>query len=467
MNVPEIVSGNIEEWDLLSPQETILVAVSGGADSLCLLLVLKELGFSIQAAHFDHGLRPESAGDSETVRRFAQKLGVPFHVERGDVRQQAKRRRETLEEAARELRYDFLVRTAAACQAPAVATGHTADDQAETVLLHLLRGSGLQGLCGIRPDSHFRGVRILRPLLGLTHAQTVEYCREADWQPLEDPSNRDPSFARNRIRNELIPQLQTYNPQIVPVLCRLSNIATAQTALLDRAADEVWTRSILPAEPGVFRILRDAFNQSPMAVRQAIVRRAVRKISGTLRDLAYRHVKSVIEFSLSPTSTRRMSVALEIEASIESQSLVLRKREGLSILPEWEKAPLPIPGEADIQRPDWKFHIARNDASGFSPAGADKNPWTIQMDPEKIHPPLFLRKRVSGDRFFPAGMPGAVKLNDFLAAHHLPLAERDRWPLVCDGDGILWIPGFRLREGIAITGGSTHCIEIRVERPAG
>jgi tRNA(Ile)-lysidine synthase len=467
MNVPEIVLEYIQKLHLLSPQETVLVAVSGGADSLCLLLVLKELGFSICAAHFDHGLRPESARDSETVRHFAQAAGVSFSVERGDVRQQAQRNRETLEEAARELRYDFLFRTAAACQTSAIATGHTADDQAETVLMHLLRGSGLKGLGGIRPDSRSRGVRIVRPLLGLTHAQTVEYCRLAGWQPLEDPSNRDPSFSRNRIRNELIPQLRTYNPQIVPVLCRLADIAAAQTDLLDRAADDVWNRSVLPSEPGVVRILRDAFNKSPMAVRQAIVRRAVKEISGTLRDLAYRHGTGVIEFSIAPTSTRRMRVALGIEASMESQSLVLRKREALSVIPEWEKAPLPIPGETDIHQPDWSFYITRKDSSGLPSTNAAKDSWMIHLDGDKIHPPLYLRKRVSGDRFFPAGMPGAVKLSDFLATHHLPFAERDRWPLVCDADGILWIPGFRLRQGAAISSLSAHCVEIRVERPAG
>jgi tRNA(Ile)-lysidine synthase len=466
MNISEIVAKNIEELHLLSLQETVLVAVSGGADSLCLLLVLKELGFSIHAAHFDHGLRSESEQDSEAVRLIAKKLEIPCHVDRGDVRLQAKRNRETLEEAARELRYDFLLRTAAACQASAVATGHTADDQAETVLLHLLRGSGLQGLCGIRPDSVFHGVRIVRPLLGLAHAQTMEYCRAAGWQPLEDPTNRDPSFARNRIRTKLIPQLQEYNPQIIPVLCRLSDIAAAQTELLDRVADDVWNRCLRPAEPGVIRILRDAVNQSPTAVRQAIIRRAVKEISGLLRDLAYRHVKGVIDFSLTPTSTRKMTVALGIEVSVESKFLVFRKRETLPVSPEWEGISLSIPGDADIRRPDWKIQITQKASSDVPLADARKDPWTIQMDGDKIHPPLFLRRRAMGDRFFPAGMPGAVKLNDFLASHHLPLAERDRWPLVCDSEGILWIPGFRLREGMAITGGSTHWIEIRVELPA-
>ena len=465
MNVTEIVLGYIQEHHLLEPQETVLAAVSGGSDSLCLLLVLKELGFTVRVAHFDHGLRPESERDAETVQRLAQTLGIDFHGERGDVRLRAKQKRMTLEEAARDLRYDFLLRTAADCRVPAIAIGHTADDQAETVLMHLMRGSGLQGLRGIRPETFSRGLRIIRPLLRLTHAQTVEYCRQAGWQPLEDPSNQDLSFARNRIRRELIPQLREYNHQIVPVLCRLSEIAAAQTELLDRATDDFFHRFLLPVEPGVVRIMRDEFNQIPLAVRQAVIRRAVGEIAGTLSDLAYRHVNRAIEFSLTPSSTHRMNLALGIDVSIEKQSLVLRKRGAAPTSPEWEKAPLPVPGEVSIRRPDWKFHIARKEFSGLPSADAGKDPWTIRMDADKIRLPLFLRKREPGDRFFPAGMPGTVRLNDFLATHHLPRAERDCWPMVCDGNGILWIPGYRLREGAASSGESGDCMEIRVERP--
>ncbi len=463
MDVSATVREYIQELHLLSPQQTVLAAVSGGADSLCLLLLLKELGFLVSVAHFDHGLRPESARDAEIVAGFAGKVGVGFYVERGEVRTWAKQNRMTLEEAARDLRYGFFARTAAACGAAVVAVGHTADDQAETVLMHLVRGSGLQGLCGIRPDTASRGVRIVRPLLRLSHAETVEYCRRSGWLPLEDPSNRDPSFARNRIRSGLIPGLRGYNPQIVPVLCRLAEIAAAQTELLDQATDEFWNRYLLPPDDGAVRIDRAAFNLSPLAVRQAIIRRAVAEIAGTLRDLAFRHVNRAIEFSIRPTSTRRMNLALGIDASIESQALVLRNHETSPMPPPWEKTPLPVPGAVAIRRPEWKFQIAGREASEKT-IGVVKDLWTIQIDADKIRLPLFLRKREPGDQFFPAGMARAVKLNDFLAAHHLPRAERDLWPLVCDGEGILWIPGFRLRQGAAASVRSAGWVEISVDR---
>jgi tRNA(Ile)-lysidine synthase len=471
MDVPEIVRKYIGQWNLLDPQETVLAAVSGGADSLCLLLVMKELGFPVCVAHFDHGLRPESARDSETVRRFAEKLKIPCYVGRGEVREHAAHNHMTVEEAAREQRYSFLLRTALECQTTVVATGHTMDDQAETVLMHLVRGSGLDGLRGIRPvhrasenGTRAEGVRIVRPLLCLTHAQTLAYCLRNGWRPLEDPSNQDPSFARNRIRRELIPQLRAYNPEIVSTLCRLSDIAEAHTEFMEGAVDDFWSRSVCEKEPGLIRIVRDAFNRSPLAVRQGLVRRAVRELKKSLHDLDYHHVKRVIEFSLTPTSTRRMNLALGIDLSIEAESLVLSKHEGIPSVPEWENLPLPVPGVVSICRPHWKFHLASLEGSDSSSWGEPKDPWMVRIDADQIHLPLHLRKRATGDRFFPAGMSGAVKLGDFLASHHLPARERDRWPLVCDGDGILWIPGFRLRKGPAVSKPSVRCVEIRVEK---
>jgi tRNA(Ile)-lysidine synthase len=190
----------------------------------------------------------------------------------------------------------------------------------------------------------------------------------------------------------------------------------------------------------------------------------VAEITGTLRDLAYRHVTRVIDFSLAPTSTRNMNLALGIDASIESQSLVLRKRETVPAAPVWDQLQLPLPGVVAIHRPEWVFHLTQIEGSRHPGSEPTRDPWLVRLDAVNIRLPLFLRTRRQGDRFLPAGMPGAVKLNDFLAAHHLPRAERDRWPLVCDGEGILWIPGFRLREGAIFKEGSQRGMEIRIER---
>ncbi len=473
-DIPEIVNRYIQRRDLFQSGGKILAAVSGGADSLCLLLILKELGYPLHVAHFDHGLRPGSGGDAETVRRAAEKLGIPFLLGQGDVCGHAARNRLSLEEAARDLRYDFLFHAGQDSKASAVATGHTMNDQAETVLMHLVRGTGLRGLGGMRPDAQFPGkrgeaaregeIRIVRPLLCLTHSQTVEFCRKAGWAPLEDPSNQDPAFARNKIRLELIPLLEKYNESVVDGLSRLADLAQAQEEYIDRAAEDLWNRSACELGPGLTRIPQAVFRDSPTALQQALVRRAIRAVAGDLSDLAFRHVAQVMGFLESPTASRRMDLALGVEVSLENDWLVFRSPSKIPANPEWEAWQLPIPGSLFIHFPNWTFEVFEEAATLIPSPEAAQDPWTVWIDPNRIRLPLALRKRRTGDSFIPLGMPGPVKVNDFLASHHLSLSERDHWPLVCDADGIIWIPGFRLKAGISPSDPCLRRIRIHVEK---
>jgi tRNA(Ile)-lysidine synthase len=473
LGVPHIVEEFIRRQNLLaSRRRKVLAAVSGGADSLCLLLVLKELGYRLHVAHFDHGLRPDSAAEAEFVRRGSERLDMPFTLGRGDVRAYAERNRLTIEEAARYLRYDFLRQTGRNVGAAAVATGHTMNDQAETVLMHLVRGAGMRGLGGIRPIAEFprpgqgKGVgdiRIVRPILCLTHAQTVEFCRTKEWEPLEDPSNWDTAFTRNKIRHELIPLLEKYNHSFIEGLFRLSGIAQDQEDFIESTADGIWERSA-DVEPGLARIPRSVFRENPAAIRRALVRRAIRALSGDLADLAYRHVLQAMDFIDSPTASRRMNLALGIEISLEGTWLVFRFPDKVRGSLDWEGALLQLPGQTTIHAPDWRFEILENAGGGRVEPQAGQDPWTVWIDPECIHPPMVLRKRRPGDMFLPSGMNNPVKVSDFLASHHLPLRERDRWPLVCDTEGIIWIPGFRVKKGIAPSESSSRIIQIRIHK---
>ncbi len=471
-DVPEIVKRYIDQEGVFEPREKILAAVSGGADSLCLVIVLKALGYPLHIAHFDHRLRPDSARDAQTVRNAAERLGIPFTLGQGDVRKHAEGGRLTLEEAARDLRYDFLFHAAKEAGASAVATGHTMNDQAETVLMHLVRGTGLRGLGGMRPVAPFPGtpedpprgkIRLARPLLCLTHAQTIEYCRLTGWIPVEDPSNQDSTFARNRIRRELLPFLERYNGSIVDGLSNLSKIAREQNDFLEGIADGIWSKSACELEPGLVRIPLEAMRSSPPAVQQALARRAILEATGSVQDLAYRHVIRVLEFVRTPTASRRMDLALGVEVALEYDWLVFRTPSRLAAVPEWEGKQIPVPGNLSIHHPDWEIISILSDDSNAPEAGQPQDPWTARIDPDRIHPPVILRRRKPSDRFFPYGMPGLVKLNDFLASHHLALSERDRWPLVCDAEGIIWIPGFRLKEGIASPDRHQQCWKIMVK----
>jgi tRNA(Ile)-lysidine synthase len=217
-------------------------------------------------------------------------------------------------------------------------------------------------------------------------------------------------------------------------------------------------------EPGLIRIPRNVLRDAPPAVQQALARRAVLETAGDWNDLAYRHVIRIIEFAKSPTATRRMDLALGVEVALEYDGLVFRSPARMSSAPAWELANLPVPGNLSIRYPDWTLETVLVDAADLPEPDSPPDPWTVWIDRDRVRLPFLLRKRRAGDRFFPLGMPGAVRLNDFLASHHLPFSERDRWPLVCDSDGIIWVPGFRIKEGINPTDRSSGCIKIHINR---
>jgi tRNA(Ile)-lysidine synthase len=461
----------IDREQLFDPGMKILVAVSGGADSLCLLSVLRELGYVLAVAHFDHKLRPESGREAQAVREAAGKLGVPFLLGQGDVRRHARQCRLTLEEAARELRYGFLRKAAEQAGSKIVAAGHTMDDQAETVLFHLVRGSGVRGLGGMRPAAPFplpdrahsrEDLCLVRPLLCLTHAQTVAYCRQTGWTPAEDSSNRDTTYTRNRIRLDLLPLLEQYNPTIVEKIFNLSVIARDQNDYFESVAAAIWASSGSELEPGLVRIPVEVIQSAPRALQQTLVRHAIQEAAGDIQDLAFRHVQQVMTFLQSPTKSRKMDLAIGVDIAWEKEWLVFRSPVRLPKRPEWEGMEIPIPGIAIIHHPEWEIHSQWIEAMESDGEDTPRNPWTAHFDPDRLNMPLVLRRRKRSERFHPSGMPGPIKLGNFLSSHHMPFSERDRWPLVCDTNGIIWIPGFRLREGVFPKNIRTKYLEITI-----
>ena len=202
----------------------------------------------------------------------------------------------------------------------------------------------------------------------------------------------------------------------------------------------------------------------PPAIQQALARRAVREAAGGLRDLAYRHVRQVLAFVRHPTKSRRMDLAIGVDISMENEWLVFRSPGRLAPFPEWEGRVIPVPGTATLSHPDWEIHSRWMEPPEAAAEDAARTPWRARIDPDQLHPPLIVRRRKHSESFHPSGMPGPVRLGDFLASHHMAFSERDRWPLLCDAEGVVWIPGYRLREGVAPENFLSRWIEISVER---
>ncbi len=295
--VVQSVRQTVRREQMLSGGETVVVATSGGPDSMALLHVLRrlrdELGLRLHAVHVDHSLHRGSGAHARFVQQAARVWSIAVSVRRVDVRAYATRRRLTLEEGARALRYAALASVARRVGATHIATGHTADDQAETVLLWLLRGAGADGLAGMPASRPHDGLRVIRPLLGVRREDIIAYLTAEGVRWRSDPMNRSRAPLRNRIRQDLLPHLAGYNPGIKAVLQRLAMQVADDAALLERLADEAADAMVRRSARGSGRVTIDVppFRALPVALQRRVAHRALREAGGNIRGLAFVHIE--------------------------------------------------------------------------------------------------------------------------------------------------------------------------------
>ena len=395
---------------------TLVAGLSGGADSVALLHVLARLpGLTVVAAHLDHGLRPGSRGDAAFCRRLCRTLGVRFRSARADVRGRASRDGGGLEEAARDERRAFLEKTRAAEGADAIALAHTRDDQAETVLMRLLRGAGSAGLGAMRP----RAGAILRPMLRVSRADVLDHLAAHGLEWREDPTNADPAILRNRVRHELIPYLEArFNPALRDALTRTAAVLADEAETLDGLAAGIAIRR----DGGAAVLSRHDLARAPRAVARLAVRRAVRAAGG-LRAMTLDHVDAILDLAgRRAPSGRRLPLPGGREAAVHFDEVHI----GPARSPAADyDAVLDVPGRASL--PDGRVVVARpTRGPGKSAVGVPEGP-------------LILRNRRPGDRVRSAGRE--MSLRRFLMDRRVPAGERDRLPLVACGRTVVWIFG--------------------------
>ncbi len=444
----------------------LVVAVSGGPDSMALLHALASLreraGLQLHVAHLDHNFREEAEEDARFVATVSSQLGIPVTVERVDpVAYQKEMRVSSFEEAAREVRYGFLAGVATNRAATSVALGHTADDLAETVLMHIIRGSGIHGLRGMAELSTWRSLKgdqqavLFRPLLGVTKEETVDYCRKRGIAFREDPSNRLLRFTRNRVRHQLLPALESYNPRIRETLVRLARSASLEVDYLESEVARVWPAIARQEGASIVLDAQQLASLHPF-MRRMVLRRAYEQLTGDTRRLEEVHLKSMADFTVAPPG-RVLTLPRGLRLYSEYGQLILGQEMGdLCPFPPLEgEHPILLPSSADesvSQLPGWKV-IARP----VSPSvDASEDPFTACFDREAIGDRLWVRARLPGDRFQPLGMGAEKKLQDFLVDEKVPRAWRDRIPLVVSERGIIWVVGYRMAEWARVKrGGQT------------
>jgi tRNA(Ile)-lysidine synthetase-like protein len=318
-----------------APPSPIILAVSGGPDSLCLadaiITLQSELHVNPVIAHLDHQLRGEAArADAEFVRAFAAHMLVPSIVEQVDVGELARTQRISIEVAAREARYQFLASAAQAIGAQYITVAHNADDQAETVLLRLLRGTGINGLRGMRPvhplqtlETHAAGITLLRPLLSIHRTEIECYCRLKDLTPRHDATNDEPHHTRNRIRHELLPLLEQYNPGIRKVLLRLAETATTDVETIDFVTQQTFHDLLIAATPDQPIVLdRAAWRALPVGLQRATLREAVRRVKLNLVDLKFAGVEEARDVLNSDTQTAEIAILNDIRIVVKPRTFM-------------------------------------------------------------------------------------------------------------------------------------------------
>ena len=467
MLIEQRVLDLVRTCNQIPPDTSLVVAVSGGQDSVCLLCVLAELReklkINLHIAHLDHQLRgSESRGDARYVAGLARRLGIPVTIEKRDVRAYHAERDATLEEAAREVRYDFLAGVAQSIGADRVAVGHTTDDHVETVLMHIIRGAGTTGLRGLQPVTRWQtgadSIIVVRPLLEVTREETGEYCRRHRMRPRVDASNYSFSPLRNRLRHHLLPILQEYNPQIVEAMVRTARIVTDDLVILERETTRLWKTVVRRQEDTVI-IDKASFIGLPVGLQRNILRRGLQEQLGNLMDIEARHVEEMVEFLNLPAG-RRLSLPGGLFFTVEYDRYLLGiSPSALCPYPEINgEFILNVPGSTTI--PGWNIEISIHEPGPVK----GKDTFTAYFDAEKSGEWLRVRNRQPGDRFQPLGMNETKKLGEFMINAHIPRTWRARVSVVFSCDSILWVVGWRIDDRVKVTESTRKVLKVRFIR---
>jgi tRNA(Ile)-lysidine synthase len=481
MEILERVRATLRERQLLPPEGgTVIVGYSGGADSTALLHLLtclqSEFNLRIHAAHLHHGMRPEADNDVRVCASVCAQLGVPLHVERVDVPALAQAARLSLEEAGRNARYTFFERLARELNAVAVALAHTRDDQIETILINLLRGTGPRGLCGMP----YKRDRIIRPLLDATREQTHQYCAAQGLPTVFDSTNLDPHQLRRRVRMELIPLLRDLSPAFDRHLLRLADILENEEAWWDyevhslmecgsvASADaeaslqhslECGSVASADAEASLqhSKIRREFFTRLHPAMQRRVLREWLRAHLGTLRLPPYEILEGIRRAALDGKRTSwQLSDTLRL--TTDETALTLHAKP-----PDPEPYEYPVELETPILIPQAGAWLEAR-LLPTPPPTPNTTPDCAYLDADAVQGQLIVRNARRGDRFQPLGMPAPKKLSDIFVDRKVPRAERGRLPLLCDAAGILWVPGYTIAACARITPRTTRALHITLHR---
>ncbi len=455
----ETVIDTVIKYRLFDKGDRILLAYSGGVDSTGLLTIFLELQqewrLDLFLGHFNHQLRPSAMADEQFVRKIAREKGIPLFVASEDVRAMAKKERLNLEEAGRMLRYDFLAQTARKIGGAKIATGHTMNDQAETFLLRMMRGSGSKGLGSIYPA--VEGT-IIRPLLFVERKDIEGYVREKGMEFCRDESNLDRRFTRNKIRHDLIPYIQkNFSPKIIPQISKIVSILQEEDALIDVLVAQE-SRGAVLFKQGESLLDLQTTMALPKALSRRIVRNFLREIKGDLREISFEDVESILNLAEGESTQLKKGILLKRAKGLIFRRVVRPAEPSYEYL--WDGlSPLKI-DTANMLVTAERIKILPG------PKAFDDDSHVF-LDGTKVHFPLLVRNRRWGDRYKPLGAPGKKKLKEMMRAKGIPQGERGRKPVFVTGNEIIWVVGLPVADKFKVNRKTKEIVALTVsgEKP--
>ena len=483
-----VVASCIDRYQLLPASGEVVVAVSGGADSLCLLHLLHRLCGSgkrypevrLLAAHLNHKLRGEASDrDAATVTGIVASWGLPITLGEIDVPTLARTERRSLEDAARSARYRFLREVA---HGQPIAVAHHADDQVETLLLHLLRGSGLTGMVGMLP----RQQDIVRPLLEVRHAQTIAYCQEHGIKPLEDLSNTDPRFLRNRIRHELLPVLESLNPGIQNTLLRNADVMRVDVEWLEAQVDACWPAVVISEQDGFIKLSIQALLALPLSLQRHLLRRVTARLCEGQSPLEIRHYTLIEQFLAqhNDRQERMLHLPHQLRVTRNLNEVTFKRLDGYTTNKteltlnqlNTEVALLAIPGRIEVPGTPWTATADLVPAELMERVreALHREDWPevwrllpptchiVYVDADVVGSFLEVRTRRPGDRMQPLGMRHEKKVQNIFVDKHVARSERGSIPIFCTPSHCIWLAGVSLDERARLTSKTRQVVRLSI-----
>jgi tRNA(Ile)-lysidine synthase len=460
----------------LDNRDLLLVGVSGGPDSLCLLHILHTLGYKLIAAHVNHRLRSQADEEAMLVKQFASDMKVDYIATQVNVLSYAEQGSVSVEEAARILRYHYLFEQAEQRAAKAVLVGHNADDQVETILMHFLRGTGLSGLRGMEfknvPNPWSDHIPLLRPFLSTPRAEIQKYLAENHLSPVSDQSNQDNTYFRNRVRLELLPILEDYNPRIRANLLRMSQIVRDDYQVLQNNVSLAWEEGLIDRRAGYLSFSLSQFITLPVSIQRYVVRKAVHFHLPGLRDVSLECIQRGVDFLNQVKANGQVDILSGVRIIKEGDLYWVASWQaelpGMDFpsVRQGQQLCLEIPSTIELAD-GWNLQIIEPPdlQNGIQKDAETVDPFQAWIAVDSLQLPLTVRTRRAGERIKPLGMEGhSVKISDLMINLKIPKRARSSWPLVCAADEIVWVPGYRVSQSASLKPDSQKIVNLILSR---